>query len=394
LGLDFPQALVYNHCRTLLHNLIHSLITARIEAEVPDYYRTQAYAEALALGDYLRSKEGRMFWPRDPRTSATELASLVKRLVGTLADKYSGLEEAWASEALSWAISCPNVHLRSRSLQIFRSLSSVANSDTIGDLLHSLLKCKLNSTAENCSIVIEILTTLEVMVDNMVTNKLVLFNQIFWAAVALLHTDFEEEYVLALTLLSKIVSRVNFNDTAVQVVFLASQPKTWHPPFIGIQPLVLRGLLSAITEPSAIALLLKLTLLPLDEIFQPGNMRWICTLLALTPHLSTQILQGNAHEKHAVAEELAVVCERKPAGIKLTDVYTQIDAYATTYDFLDAWAAAFASLFFPTHALYTLTFIVELLVHGPEQYQHALLLMLQVFMKHIDVTLPQVCVQR
>ena len=31
-------------------------------------------------------------------------------------------------------------------------------------------------------------------------------------------------------------------------MFLASRPKEWDPPFIGIQPLVLKGLLSSVTD--------------------------------------------------------------------------------------------------------------------------------------------------
>ncbi len=109
--------------------------------------------------------------------------------------------------------------------------------------------------------------------------RLWLYPQIFWTAIALLRTDFEQEYHQAIKLLDRIVTRFNFADIAVQNVFLTYTPKGWYvslalgtimpgltaelsappffvvprdPPFTGVQTLVLRGILSVETLASCV----------------------------------------------------------------------------------------------------------------------------------------------
>jgi len=78
------------------------------------------------------------------------------------------------------------------------------------------------------SFLIYLIFLLKAMVDTLDAAKLWLFPQIFWAAVALLNTDFEQEYLQAIRLLSKLVTRFNFSDIAVQNVFLNGIPNTWY----------------------------------------------------------------------------------------------------------------------------------------------------------------------
>jgi len=93
----------------------------------------------------------------------------------------------------------------------------------------------------------------QAIVDTLDTAKLWLYPQIFWAAIALLHTDFEQEFHQAIRLLTKIITRFKgFSDIAAQNVFLTYSPKGWDPPFEGVQKLVLRGILSAETLVSTV----------------------------------------------------------------------------------------------------------------------------------------------
>jgi hypothetical protein len=85
------------------------------------------------------------------------------------------------------------------------------------------------------------------MVEELDPQKLILFTQIFWGAVALLHTDYEQHFSEATKLLSKLIDILDFKDRSVQNVFLASIP-AYEPPFIGVQPLLLKGLLSRVAE--------------------------------------------------------------------------------------------------------------------------------------------------
>jgi hypothetical protein len=66
------------------------------------------------------------------------------------------------------------------------------------------------------------------MVEWIPTSKLILFPQLFWGTVALLHSDYEVHFSQAVQLLSKLVDRFNFSDRAVHNIFLASIPKAWY----------------------------------------------------------------------------------------------------------------------------------------------------------------------
>lgn len=120
-------------------------------------------------------------------------------------------------------------------------------------MLESLLARISDRTPENLSTSLEVLLTLQVIVDTLDTAKLWLYPQIFWSAIALLHSDFEQEYHQAIKLLTKIVTRFKgFSDIAAQNVFLTYNPKGWDPPFEGVQQLVLRGIFSVETLASSV----------------------------------------------------------------------------------------------------------------------------------------------
>jgi hypothetical protein len=57
------------------------------------------------------------------------------------------------------------------------------------------------------------------------SNKLMLFPNLFWATVALLHVDYEELFLHAVRLLTSLLERLNLNDRALQNVLYASTPK-------------------------------------------------------------------------------------------------------------------------------------------------------------------------
>jgi hypothetical protein len=113
--------------------------------------------------------------------SAAELESLVKRVVRVLATKrHKDLVEEWCSEALSWAISCPNFHLRNRShqvsatsdgvvyligdrLQIYRALSPQPTRESVQELLEALANSlRVPKDPDTLSNALEILKTFQV----------------------------------------------------------------------------------------------------------------------------------------------------------------------------------------------------------------------------------------
>lgn len=108
-----------------------------------------------------------------------------------------------------------------RSYQLYRALGSGYSREAIIDVLRALGRA-LKEEAQ--SLVLEILFTLQVIVYGLDSHKLILFTQIFWGAVALLYSSYELYFSEAATLLSKLISRIDFADQSVQNVFRASIP--------------------------------------------------------------------------------------------------------------------------------------------------------------------------
>lgn len=56
LGFDSPHLPVYEHCRVLLLNLVHSLVIKRYQAMERDPAETPEFDEALQLADFIQAK--------------------------------------------------------------------------------------------------------------------------------------------------------------------------------------------------------------------------------------------------------------------------------------------------------------------------------------------------
>ena len=313
LGLDNSSALVVENCRTLLQNFLTSMVLQRMRPNAEDNFTdSETHRECFDLLEYLKSKEERVFWAREDISlhkphinSAYYLTNVVQKYVGVMEDavpsfKDAKLREKWAHEALNWATGCPVMHWRCRSLQIYRSLKTAPDREKVLDALNILSRSlyaappdrsemtksdSLTERDKNFGFVLEIIYTLQAMVDCMDTNRLMFVHQIFWAGVALLYTDFEEMFQAAVILLIKIIDKIDFEDKHVQSVFVTCKPKIPSLNRLGIQPLVLRGLLSARTEPRSVELLSKLTSIPLDDVIQPHPTRFITNMLSLLPWL-------------------------------------------------------------------------------------------------------------
>jgi hypothetical protein len=146
----------------------------------------------------------------------------------------------------------------------------------------------------------------QAIVDILDTAKLWLYPQIFWAAIALLHSDFEQEYHQAIKLLTKIITRFKgFSDIAAQNVFLTYSPKGWEPPFEGVHKLVLRGILSVETLASSVEVCSSRTLptapatRALRFLLVLGVHHWLSSHAhcAWVPHLSAAAEQVHTHAK-------------------------------------------------------------------------------------------------
>ena len=257
-----------------------------------DQFPQEAYEDALELKDYLKSKKDRLPYEDVSASkleinSAKELYNLVQR-VKQIFSHFAGLIETWSLEALSWALSCPSIHLSARSFQIYRSLlpfnfplnrltpidilEKVATTWCLGNSFGPLntstsflvgsISDKGNSPAgfggiyDSIVFTLEALTTITAMVESVDTIALWLY-YIFWSAIALLETEWEAVYYHALLLICKLFERFNFADSATQNLFLNRVPTVWKSSNQSLTALVTRGMCSNVSELKSIDLLTR-----------------------------------------------------------------------------------------------------------------------------------------
>lgn len=353
LGIDFPNSLVYEHCRIILLNVIHSLIVLPLEQiDNKSWALQEKYSEALHLVEYLRANQGEPLWAHEDVTmkkpeirSASQLTSLVQAIIKafspvnrpTTTSGGGDLAETWATQALTWAVHGQSWHITGRSFQIYRALRPAITRDAQNDLLECLLRsmstkqtkrrssragngATSTQSRENLALTIEVLITLQTLVRAQSAQKLILFPQMFWTSVALLHTDYEQHYLAALKLLSDLLDRLDLSDTYVQNVFSASIPKEWQPPFRGIQHLVARGLFSQMGEQKAIDVLSKLILIPFDRVLHPEPGRLLHIIICLLPFVCSNMRSPSGSHLKRQSSDIAASLSQACAQERLSDL--------------------------------------------------------------------------
>jgi hypothetical protein len=370
LGIDFPNPLVYEHCRIILLNLIHSLIVLPLEQiDSKTWALQEKYSEALHLVEYLRANQGEPLWAHEDVTmkkpeirSASQLTSLVQAIIKAFSPANrpplsgssagSDLAETWAAQALTWAVHGQSWHITGRSFQIYRALRPAITRDAQNDLLECLLRSMSTSKSkrkssnasksgqtqsrENLALTIEVLITLQTLVRAQSAQKLILFPQMFWTSVALLQTDYEPHYLASLKLLSDLLDRLDFSDPYVQNIFSASIPKEWNPPFRGIQHLVVRGLYSPMTESKAIDVLSKLVLIPFDQVLHPEPGRLFHTITCLLPFVCSNVRNPSFKRQSSdIAAHLSQACAQQRLS-ELSRIFAKLSRfeYESMEDFI------------------------------------------------------------
>ncbi|EGG16440.1 hypothetical protein DFA_08978 [Cavenderia fasciculata] len=388
LGLYYHQQPVHEHCRLLLLNLIRCLVIKKCQQNGDT--NTMLYEDAIQLADFLMPSSHRS--PDDTKEIAKkEISSpkyvvmLTKRVVSVLSSgssSSSDLKEYWGVNALNWATNSQNYRLAQRSYQILRGLEPTTTIDALTDVLTSLGKNLATLSQDNIGLVGEIQETLLVMVRCIHPSKLILFPQLFWGTMALLQSDFESQFINAVKLLSILLETVNFSDRAVQNVFLASMPKEWDF-FHGLQPMVLRGLMSTTTSPITVEFLSALTLQPCNEIFHPEPIRFLTNLTSLLPFLLYSTVETDPdHLAYLVSERLATASENHnyPRLSTILQNYSQ-QLYVNQLDgFLDDLISPLSDVVVK-HSTLVFSLLFNVLEFGPPDFRYPILRLLSRLVK-------------
>lgn len=185
---------------------------------------------------------------------------------------------------------------------------------------------------------LEILLSLQSVVELLDTNKLILFPQIFWAAIAMLESNYHYEFLQAVSLLSELVERIDFDDDSVRAVLLSKLPEKWTPNFFGWQPRLFKGLVYSKTEPQTMNLINKLHEIRFDQLVDPSQGRLLFAVLATLPSILATSETGDDDLELSIAFNIAAIAERKgqegicrwfkskPAGFSKFKKMGQIDS--------------------------------------------------------------------
>ncbi|KAL0396630.1 UNVERIFIED_CONTAM: Cell morphogenesis protein PAG1 [Sesamum calycinum] len=370
VSMDSSEDIVLEHCQHLLVNLLYSLAGRHLELYDVENSDGENKQQVVSLIKYVQSKRGSMMWENeDPTVVRTELpsAALLSALVQSMVDAifFQGdLRETWGAEALKWAMECTSRHLACRSHQIYRALRPRVTNDACVSLLRCLHRCLGNPIPSVLGFVMEILLTLQVMVENMEPEKVILYPQLFWGCVAMMHTDFIHVYCQVLELFSRVTDRLSFRDTTTENVLLSSMPRdeldtsasdssdfqrmdsrnisdaslstAKVPAFEGVQPLVLKGLMSTVSHGVSIEVLSRITVPSCDSIFGDAETRLLMHITGILPWLCLQLsqdavvgsaspLQQQYQKACTVATNIAIWCQAK----SLNELATVFMAYAS-----------------------------------------------------------------
>lgn len=437
VSMDSSEDLVLTHCQHLLVNLLYSLAGRHLELYGVENSEGESKQQVVSLIKYIQSKRGSLMWENeDPTLVKPDLpsAALLSALVLSMVDAifFQGdLRETWGTVALEWAMECTSRHLACRSHQIYRALKPTVKSVSCVLLLRCLHRCLGNPVPAVLGFAMEILMTLQVMVENMEPEKVILYPQLFWGCVAMLHTDFVHLYCQVLELFSRVIDRLSFRDRTTENVLLSSMPRDELdsnsydagelsqlelrvggepsppkngkvPAFEGVQPLVLKGLTSAVSHGSALEVLSRITIPLCDSIFGSPETRLLMHIMGLLPWLGLQLtrdlgspgpaspLQQQYQKACLVASNISFWCRAKSLD-DLAEVFLSYSQgeITCTEDLFTRASPLICAEWFPKHSSLAFGHLLRLLERGPVYYQRVILLILKALLQQTPVDAAQ-----
>jgi hypothetical protein len=397
LAFDSPVVHISHHARCCVSQLLFLFVM-----HAPNHVDSAIVADALALSELLGSDAP--MWLRESDVPADDVkgdseravTEITKRVVACISagsppvpeeDSSETLHSHLAGLALEWSLDCADRHTASRCCQIFRTLATYCSCDDVMrvlDLIGSVLGTTPSSPS-SIAFAIEGVNTMMFMVQLLPAKKLVLLPQLFWGCVATLHTPFVLLYDRALALTLELVTRLNLEDPYTQQVLFATMPRAWDPPFRGIQPLIVRGLLSPVTHSLCRKALHAICNLPCAVIFDASPARVLMNIAGQLPWMLLNY--DGSGGANAVAQRICGACEER-GFTKLSKVFNRVarGAYSSAEALLADLRKPMCETFLQDHITQAIVHFTQLLERGPELHHRPALLILQAIMSQCEVT--------
>lgn len=213
---------------------------------------------------------------------------------------------------------------------------------------------------------------------------------IFWIATSLLESDYEYEYLLALRLLSKLLTHLPLDKPESREKIESVQSKLKWGNFPGLQQLFLKGFTSVSTQEMTVHLLSQLISVSKHTLVDPSQLSGFpLNILCLLPHL-IQHFDNPTQFCKETASRIAKVCaeEKCPTLVNLAHMMSLYSTHTYSRDCAN-WINVVCRYLHDSFSEATfslVTYLAELLEKGLASMQQSLLQIIYSLLSHVDLS--------
>ncbi|KAK7203023.1 cell morphogenesis N-terminal-domain-containing protein [Myxozyma melibiosi] len=281
---DHYNQLVHEQARELLVHLIHEISLSN-ETEIGG----TKYKTAAEIIDLIRKRDLQTTWSYDDlymdeaaMRKPKHMDGMIQKVLLIFEEKYPKLKDEWSRIALTWATTCPVRHFACRSFQIFRSTFVSIDQSMLADMLVRLSNTIADPNPDIQNFAMQILMTLNRIVESCDSVELMDHPQVFWATVASMQTVNQSEFIEGVTILNNLLDKVSLNDPEVVSKFISAFPQKWEGgKFDGLQQTLLPGVRSRKSYDVTMTVLDRLNLLESNELVGDESRLFYATLCNL-----------------------------------------------------------------------------------------------------------------
>jgi hypothetical protein len=403
---DHYTPLVQDQAREMLVHMIHELVISQIGSE-----HTGPSKQGIEdLIESIRQHDPKVEWSYEETDNKAissnsngvpePMVFIIEEVVRVLSFSYDNertgdnIRRDWARMSLVWATTCAVRHIACRSFQIFRCIIDSLDRQMMADMLARLTNTIADDENDCLTFSQEILITLRCIISALEPEDLIKYPQLFWTTSACLDTIFEQEFQASLSMLDRLLDKLDLSDPAVIKLFNENKPAKWDGEFEGLQPLIFKGLRSNACLDRSLDMLERMIKLPSSSLIG-GDTRLLFTLLANLPrYLHCYEDDSNNQTCFESADSLAGVAEAQ----QLPDLAHALDGFArqgyrNANDFLTQVVAAARAVWFPAMEYQSLIFLIGLLNNQTPWFRVTVMQLLCVLIPQIDMRRPEIVSQ-
>ncbi|ORY44459.1 hypothetical protein BCR33DRAFT_850552 [Rhizoclosmatium globosum] len=356
IQLDHFISLICEQMKTLLIRLLQNLPNELVDRSAVNSIVTK-----------VAEKEDRRLWPyedispeRQEIESTIHISRLVTDVLSVFSKVYPELVDQWTATALFFGVNCPVRHAACRSLQILRALKGNFSTKVFGEMFLRYSTTAADRLVDIQSYSLEILITVNSIINDIPSAQIMEIPQLFWAGVSILTSPLEAEFMKGAEILLSVITKTNFSSKETQSAIQAAKPSKWKGNFVGIQPLLVKGLQSKKSERIVLALINNFLSISDPTLIDTTPFRLATSVLANFPRFMYGFesdtassegasIQYKLAESISAAENLSKLAElhNQPSLSRLMYSFSK-QRFRSMEDFLQQFGYAVRDIFLPT----------------------------------------------